>query len=101
MKSYFIDINNLRRFNDDQLKQFTTTYTGRKGKLTTALRALGDLPEEARSRAGKKLNELRVTIDDRVTTLENNFKSEKLTQDIKKENIDVTLPGKILSLGNS
>ncbi|MFH1380200.1 MAG: phenylalanine--tRNA ligase subunit alpha [bacterium] len=87
--------------NADQLQQFTAAYTGRKGRLTSALRALGDLPKEDRSLAGKELNELRVKVEGRVHTLEKTFKTAQLAEDIHKENIDVTLPGKILDIGSS
>jgi phenylalanyl-tRNA synthetase alpha chain len=41
-------------------------YLGRKGKLTQLLRTLGELPAAKRAPAGKRLNEIKVELEDAV-----------------------------------
>ncbi len=69
-------------------------YLGKKGVLTAQLKNLGQLSAEERPQAGAKINEAKqqveVVIREKKAALEN----AALTEKLKSESIDVTLPGR-------
>ena len=75
------------------------TYLGKKGELTARLKSLSDLPANERPAAGQEINRakqlLQGLIEARRLSLETAALEEKLTADA----VDVTLPGRGLSLG--
>jgi phenylalanyl-tRNA synthetase alpha chain len=76
------------------LDQVRVHYLGKSGRLTAALKALGELPKEERPGAGQVINQVKVTlqaaIDERRAVLEQTALSARLAA----ERIDVTLPGR-------
>lgn len=77
----------------DQLEAVRVDFLGKKGKLTTALKAIGSLPPEEKPAAGQAVNKAKVgvqaVIDERRLSLENAQLAEKLASDA----LDITLPG--------
>jgi phenylalanyl-tRNA synthetase alpha chain len=75
------------------------TYLGKKGALTSRLKSLSDLPAAERPAAGQEINkakqELIRQIEDRRQSLEDASLALKLEADA----VDVTLPGRGLSMG--
>ena len=75
------------------------TYLGKKGELTARLKSVSDLPANERPAAGQEINRakqlLQGLIEARRLSLETAALEEKLTADA----VDVTLPGRGLSLG--
>jgi phenylalanyl-tRNA synthetase alpha chain len=76
------------------LDQVRVHYLGKSGRLTAALKALGELPKEERPAAGQVINQVKMTlqaaIDERRAALER----EALSARLAGERIDVTLPGR-------
>jgi len=76
------------------LDQVRVDYLGKKGVLTAQLKNLGQLSAEERPQAGAKINEAKqqveVVIREKKAALEN----AALTEKLKSESIDVTLPGR-------
>jgi len=76
------------------LDQVRVRYLGKSGRLTYALKALGDLPKAERPAVGQVINQVKVAlqaaIDDRRAVLE----QEALSARLAGERIDVTLPGR-------
>lgn len=76
------------------LDQVRVRYLGKSGRLTAALKALGELPKEERPAAGQVINQVKVTlqaaIDERRAVLGQAVLSARLAG----ERIDVTLPGR-------
>lgn len=85
----------------EQLQTLRNTFTGRKGKLTLALRSLGTMDKEERSGLGKELNNLRSLVEDRIVALEKKFREDDRQELIGKDQVDVTLPGKHIVGGGS
>jgi phenylalanyl-tRNA synthetase alpha chain len=74
-------------------------WLGKKGTLTQRLKQLSSLPPEQRPAAGQHINrakaEVQSALDNRRQRLEQDVLRQKLTED----RVDVTLPGRGMSLG--
>jgi phenylalanyl-tRNA synthetase alpha chain len=83
----------------DELSAIRTKYLGRKGLLTAVLRDLGKIPAEERPEIGKLSNEIKEylsqKLDQRISVLDSEVKGNAL----KKDRIDVTLPGRKIKPG--
>ena len=83
----------------DKIETARVELLGKKGRLTTALKAVGQLPKEEKPAAGQAVNKVKQTVqgllDERLAILENAALAEKLTQDA----VDITLPGRALAAG--
>jgi phenylalanyl-tRNA synthetase alpha chain len=74
-------------------------YLGKKGLLTEQLKNLGGLPPEERPRVGALVNQAKETLQgklgERKQTLESSARDQQLTREV----IDVTLPGRGVRMG--
>ena len=68
-------------------------YLGRKGQLTLALREIGNLPEGERRKRAPKLQKLKHDIEEAVKGRLEFVKRDVIREQLKKESIDVTVPG--------
>jgi len=72
---------------------------GKKGRLTDALKAVGQMIKEEKPAAGKAVNKVKQTVqallEERLALLENEALADKLSQDA----VDITLPGRTLQPG--
>ena len=83
----------------DELEKIRVEFLGKKGKLTSILREMGKLSQEDRPKMGALANSVRSEIEQ---VLENKFEeAEVILQNakLKEEVIDVTMPGKLTSMG--
>ncbi len=73
-----------------EVEKIRVFYLGRKGKLTEVLRGVGKLEENERRLIGKAANEIKKELEDAI------FTKKKQLEDkgVKKEGIDITLPGR-------
>jgi phenylalanyl-tRNA synthetase alpha chain len=78
----------------EQLEEINIKYLGRKGKITSVLRSLKDLPPEKRKEIGAAANKVRAEIEQAVKDAADKFKSRQ-----PKTAIDPTLPGKRHRIG--
>ena len=69
------------------LEEVRVHYLGKSGVLTGLLRELGKLPADERPQAVKRIKGL---LDERRKTLE----KERLSAELERERVDVTLPGR-------
>lgn len=79
--------------NQEELEKLRISYLGKKGALTQILRGMGQLNAEERPLVGKYANEIKERLE---RTLEERFselKKEAQKVQLKKETIDITLPG--------
>ena len=74
-------------------------YLGRKGKLTTLLAGLGQLPREERPMVGKVANEIKVVLESALEVRQAAIAQEEMTRSLSAEGVDVTLPGRKPILG--
>ncbi len=86
---------NLRELNDIRV-----AYLGKKGPITEVLRGMGKLAPEERPVIGALANEVRQTIAQEIETKQHHLEQVLLEEKLKKESIDVTLPGRPVKLGN-
>jgi len=81
------------------LDQLRVDYMGKKGQLTELLKGLGKLPAEQRPAAGEYINEAKRQIQNALDTRRNIIVEKALEQQLAKETIDVSLPGRRQSFG--
>jgi phenylalanyl-tRNA synthetase alpha chain len=84
----------------DDLERVRIEYLGRKGYLTSALRGLRTLPMDLRPEAGKAANRLKQELEHRLLSRIEEIKTQEREEREKAGRIDVTLPGRPLSLGS-
>ena len=81
------------------LQQIRTKYTGKKGLLTSRLKALSSLTPDERRAAGKTLNEVKDFIEETLKAREILLREGEKQTRLLTEKIDVTLPGKFTPFG--
>lgn len=81
------------------LFQLRVNYLGRKGHLTTALKALSSAAPEERPLLGKKINDVKQFVEARLDCREAAFKNEELRKQLLAGAVDITLPGKQTPFG--
>lgn len=82
------------------LDHFRVLYLGKKGKLTDYLKDLGRLPAEERPLAGQKINIIKQQIQDLIQQRHELFQNNDIANQLAKETIDVTLPGRQQTFGS-
>jgi phenylalanyl-tRNA synthetase alpha chain len=75
------------------LEAWESAYIGRKGAVTLALRAVGNLPKEERAAYGKRANEIRDALAQAYAQHAELVRSHELARQLESGAIDVTLPG--------
>ena len=83
----------------EALEALRVKYLGKKGELTAILKQMGGLSAEERPVIGQLANEVRKSIEDTLAARNAALKSELAAKKLKEETIDVTLPGKVQSVG--
>jgi phenylalanyl-tRNA synthetase alpha chain len=85
----------LQSANDDQaLSEWRSRYLGRKGKATEAVKALGSLPREERPAYGRRVNEIKRTLEDAYEAKAEALKKQAQVQALAVDQVDVSLPGR-------
>ena len=74
-------------------------YVGKKGKFTTSLKLLGDLPVEKRPVVGEEINKAKSVFMKTVSLRKTELEASALEENLKKNSIDVTLDGYASSRG--
>lgn len=82
-----------------ELDALRVRFLGKKGELTAILKQMGGLSAEERPVIGQLANEVRKSIEDTLAARTAALKSELAAKKLKEETIDVTLPGKVQSVG--
>ncbi len=82
-----------------KLEEIRVKYLGKKGEITQALRNLGKYSQEERPIVGKLLNEARETVTAMLESRRSEIVAIDLENKVKAEDLDVTLPGKLPSIG--
>jgi phenylalanyl-tRNA synthetase alpha chain len=81
------------------LQQVRTKYLGKKGLLTSQLKALSSIPPDRRREYGKVLNEMKGFAEETLGSLELSLKEKEKTERLLAEKTDITLPGKFTPFG--
>ena len=82
-------LKNLEALNKIRLDLF-----GKKGEITARLRGLSKLPKELRPAAGEEINAVSEFLRDVLENKKKLLERERLQEELLKETLDVTLPGK-------
>ena len=69
-------------------------FLGKKGEITSRLKALGQLPPEERSAAGQEINRAKQTVQERLNARREALESAALEARLAADAVDVTLPGR-------
>jgi phenylalanyl-tRNA synthetase alpha chain len=81
------------------LQQLKVKYLGKKGLVTSKLKALSSISPEFRPSFGKAVNEVKIYIEDEIKRIESLLKQEEHKKRTLSEAIDITLPGKFTPFG--
>ncbi|MBE5924438.1 MAG: phenylalanine--tRNA ligase subunit alpha [Lachnospiraceae bacterium] len=78
----------------DALNDIKVAVLGKKGELTAVLKSMKDVAPEDRPKVGQMVNEAREAIEARLEEERTKLARQLRTEKMKRETIDVTLPGK-------
>lgn len=78
----------------DTLNDIKVAVLGKKGELTAVLKSMKDVPAEERPMVGQMVNDARTTIEEKLEEKKTSIARLLRTEKMKRETIDVTLPGK-------
>ncbi len=68
-------------------------YLGRRGALTTSLKAMGELPPDERPEVGLRANEIKVRLEEEIARRLKAIEEEALAEALLSGPVDITLPG--------
>jgi len=74
-------------------------YLGKKGELTERLKTLGQLPVEQRASVGQEINLAKQAVQTRLNERREILENDALEAKLAADAVDVSLPGRGLSLG--
>lgn len=84
------------------LRALESSYTdllGKNGEINLLLKSLGKLPQEKRKNSGKALNELKSSLEAIFQSRRNHLKEKFFSEKLKRDSLDVTLPGRTREFG--
>ncbi|MGX9135513.1 phenylalanine--tRNA ligase subunit alpha [Rummeliibacillus sp. JY-2-4R] len=87
--------------NVKELNEVRVAYLGKKGPITDLLKGMGKLPAEERPKMGALVNEVRAQVQDVLESRNKELEEKAMIEQLEKEAIDVTLPGRPLKVGNA
>lgn len=85
--------------NSRALEEWRIEYLGRGSELNQILRSIGKLPPQERPTVGREANQAKLALEAAYNAKGETLEQEELERALRKERIDVTLPGRPTSLG--
>jgi phenylalanyl-tRNA synthetase alpha chain len=82
-----------------ELDSVRVKYLGKKGELTAILRSMGSLAAEERPIIGQMVNDVRADLEKAIAAHTSILEKAALEEKLKKEALDVTMPGKEVLVG--
>ena len=82
-----------------QLDDVRVKFLGKKGLISGQMKTLGKLSAEERPSAGSKINEVRDCVADALDARRSALEIEAETQDLIRDSVDVTMPGRPQKIG--
>jgi len=83
-----------------ELDRVYKKYLGRKGEVFLVLRDLKNFSENKRKEIGKEINLIKKDIEDAIKEKQKILKERATDEIIKKERLDITIPGKKIEKGH-
>ena len=85
----------------EELESFRVKYLGKKGEITGVLKGLGAVAADERKEVGALANEIRARIENGLAEKKAALQEKVLQEKLKKEVIDVTMPGRKSDIGGA
>ena len=82
------------------LEELRVKYLGKKGEVTAVLKQMGGLSAEERPIMGQLANSVRAEIENKLEERKTEIHAAVLEQKLADESLDVTIPGKTVSMGH-
>lgn len=86
--------------NVKELNDVRVAYLGKKGPITDLLKGMGKLPAEERPKMGALVNVVREEVTEVLEARMTLLQEQAIQEQLAKESIDVTLPGRPVKTGN-
>jgi phenylalanyl-tRNA synthetase alpha chain len=83
----------------ETLDRWRVTHLGKKSALNQVLRGVGQLPKEERPIVGQRGNEVKLALEAAYEQRVQTLKVQEMARALAAEGLDVTLPGRPVSLG--
>ena len=84
---------------ESALEQWRVTYLGRKGRLTTVLRSLGEIAPEERKTIGVEANRVKAELEQAFVERRDVLEAKRIEKKVNAGRIDVSLPARPLTEG--
>lgn len=84
---------------EESLQELRIRYLGKKGLLTAIMKGMGDIPAAERPSIGQTVNNVKDSIEEKFKVKLAIVRDEKKSDKLRKERIDVTLPGRRRPMG--
>ncbi len=84
----------------EELEAMRVKYLGKKGELTAVLKQMGSLSAEERPVLGQMANEVRAVLERAIEERSSVLAEKAMELKLKAEAVDVTVPGKTVSVGH-
>jgi phenylalanyl-tRNA synthetase alpha chain len=81
------------------LQNLKAKFVGRKGGITEIVKSMKDVLPQDRPKMGKLINEVKTFVETLFEEKSNQIKEDKKKRAIAEEKVDVTLPGRSVSVG--
>ena len=81
------------------LENIRTKYLGKKSYLSAMQKSIGTLPNDLKPIVGKETNLLRQNIEGSLEEKEKIIKVAAIDSEMRKESVDLSLPGRRMSAG--
>ena len=82
-----------------RLDELRVKYLGKKGELTALLKQMGRLTPEERPVMGQLANDVRAALEGALEASSQKLEASALERRLQNEALDVTIPGKAVSIG--
>jgi phenylalanyl-tRNA synthetase alpha chain len=87
--------------NIDALEEVRVRYLGKKGLLTEVLKQLSSLSAEERPKFGAEVNRVKHILQTDIKLKQDQFLDQQLYEQLLKDKIDITAPGRAQSVGHN
>lgn len=83
-----------------ELEEIRVEFLGKNSALSLEMRKMGSLSEEEKKAFGKKINDIKTTITDKIDEKHTFLKEEHLKEKFSKEELDLTMPSRYRKTGS-
>jgi phenylalanyl-tRNA synthetase alpha chain len=85
--------------NGQQLKDLRNEFISKNGSITVLMQNIRDLPLEEKKTYGAEVNKLKMFAEEEIFILEKEFENQKIREDLKNDNLDITIPPRKIEEG--